>query len=61
MSKMFPIPHSRQIYPNPGFVLRWIKTSQLDVNKRHALGWTALHVAVINENIEYLIRKLETV
>ena len=26
----------------------------LDVNRRHELGWTALQVAVINKNVEYV-------
>ena len=25
----------------------------IDINKRHVLGWTALHIAVINKNLEY--------
>lgn len=28
------------------------KTNNFDVNKRHQLGWTALHVAVVNKNFE---------
>jgi hypothetical protein len=31
---------------------RLLNTYKLDVNKRHYLGWTALHVAAVNRNYE---------